>query len=249
MQVFSASKWYFIISVFLFSSCAKQCTESALSDVEINDPQLLIIEIDIDKSYAGEISDYENLKVWVRDKNEQALALLNGTIHANDVKLSVSRSPVAKLPFYETNNALPINDGQKYTVNVQLANGEVYTSSIDLPQQNISGIKAPSYHNRNEPLTISWNPINAAYNAEFYWEKEVLLDSSSIIKSGSFKINGTTNKVLEPSFFSDPDGRVGLVSFRIGTKYRGVVNQGFRNESYFDSEFWADATVELQDPA
>lgn len=244
----SYSKWYFFISVFLLSSCARQCTESALSDVEINDPSLLILEMEMYKSFDGETPDLQNLKVWVRDKNEQALTLLNGSVKANDVKLSIDRSMITKLPFYQSANAIEIDDGNNYIVDVELADGKSYSSSLSLPEGNISGIKGPNYHNKNEALTISWNKINSEYTAELTWDKQIEKDTMTITKGGSMIISSQTEKVFGADFFTDPDGVVSSVNFVITTNYNGKVAPEFRTESYFRADFWAQKTVVLQDP-
>ncbi len=248
MQRVFTSKWYFFIAVFMFSSCARQCTESALSDVEISDPDLLILEMRMYKEYSGQSPVSQNLIVWVRDKNEQALTLLNGSVQVNGKKMTINRSLITKLPYYESGNTVDISDDKSYTVNVELADGETYESTIEIPKGNVTGIKAPSYHDPSQPLTVSWDAINRNYQAEFSWEKQIAQDTTVLKKSGSFVLSGESSKTFDPGFFVDPDGEVTEVRFWIGTETTGNVNSAFRNESFFEAQFWAVSTVTMQKP-
>ncbi|EAY24362.1 hypothetical protein [Microscilla marina] len=71
--------YYLLIVPLLLHSC-----KSPLSDIEIDDPTLLSVNVNIDQDY----DNNKTLKVAVKDKNGQAIELKNGFVVLNNKRLA-----------------------------------------------------------------------------------------------------------------------------------------------------------------
>ncbi len=234
----------------LLSSCARTCTESALSDVVLTDPELLIVEIQLGKDVSDPKAPRSDIRVRVGDKNGQALSLLNGGVSANGRALTVQRTLLTKLPYYFADEAtIEISDDMTYDISVQLGDGSAYSSLLTLPKGNLTEFDVPADHSSAHELTVNWNKLNGAYDAWLTWEKTMVRDTVSQIVSERMVITpGTTQKKFPASFFQDDEFRVTSVDFTLEVQNRGEVNAHFRAGSFFRSRFFASKRVRVDFP-
>jgi len=231
--------------LILLTSCARSCTESALSDVVVEDPGLMMLEMTVEKEMNAGYSS-EEVRVWVRDKNEQALSLLQGSVDVNGKELSIKRN-LANLPYYLAGEGVvQVSEGEKYDINVTLGDESIYTSSVSFPENNIRNLEIPDSHDPAKPLTISWNKLDPAYQATLSYQKQIQTDTTSTYKMNSVNLSaGQTSRTFPPSFFTDGNNPVESVSFTLTTEIRGTVHDGFRSDSYLKGIFSASKTVDV----
>jgi hypothetical protein len=224
------------VLLLVLTSCARSCTESALSDVVLTDPGLLLLEMRMEKDLSE--SSGGNVTVWVRDKNEQALTLKEGDIQVEGQGLSVKRN-LANLPYYYlASGYVDFEEGHDYSFTVILGNGERYSSILPIPDGNLREFSVPQYHRADQPLTLSWNPLNSAYDARLEWQLEVKTDSATHIETGSEKITpGTQRKTFPADFFDLGEGELISMECILSTEIRGNVHPDFRSDSQLKGIF------------
>ncbi|MCP4459054.1 MAG: hypothetical protein GY816_13680 [Cytophagales bacterium] len=235
--------------IFFLSSCARSCTESALSDVVINDPGILILEMSIDKELSNQGEGSERINVWVRDKNGQALTLKEGLVEVNGAELSINKSLIGNLPYYHSSGAMAVEEGTNYKATITLGDGKSYASTIDLPGNNLRRFDTPDYQQSSESLVLTWNEIDPKYDVTVSWNKHVASDSSfRIVRDYTIIDNNQTQLVLEPNFFNENFGVVKHIDFTITSEKHGKVSSDFRSDSFFNSTFSASRRIVMDEP-
>ena len=143
------------------------CKEnSALSEVELNNPRLISPEIVITKHVNELGREKTSLVVYLNDKNDDSIDLLNGSVSLNKKTLGVYFNGEA--PYYSLGNVGLIAQ-RNYTFNVRLADGQVYPCSINSPKKLLTNMSVPDYHDIKSPLIVSWsntNESNTGYSIE-----------------------------------------------------------------------------------
>lgn len=239
------SLFYTLPLGFLFASCASTCTESALSDIVLDDPSLLMVRIYMEK----EVKEYpgHSIRVYVRDKNEQALTLKNGGVSVNDREMGIRRALVTKIPSYSGNDrVVRIEGGEDYNISVKLGDGSEYVTSVSLPPNALERFDVPESHKRSESLTVTWNKINPEYNPVLSWTRYIFInDTTHTSTSDSMLITGQTSWTFDSDFFETDLGRVERMEFKMSTEYQDDVNDAFRSESFLKCSFFAERTVKI----
>ena len=144
------------------------CKEnSALSDVELTNPNLISPEIILSK-HVNEFGRGEtDLVVYLNDKNNNSIDLLKGGVDLNNTPLGV-HAELGGAPYYTLDN-IELIPKRKYGFNIRLADDKSYPCFVNSPDQALTDLSAPEYHNIHRPLLVSWgetNPKNSQYTLE-----------------------------------------------------------------------------------
>lgn len=232
----------------LLASCARNCTESALSDVVLTQPELLIVEMTLEKEIGR--SPRHQARIWVRDKNQQALSIKEGGVSVNGQNVSVSKSTVGNLPVYKAGNGrISIDGGKDYDIEVQLGDGSTYSTRLTLPSKTLSRFNVPGLHDSQGPLVVSWDQIDPSYETVLSWTKIIPSDSSTTISSDYMVIKNKTSHTFPPDFFWEGGRKVERVDFDIESKLYGEPNSAFRSESFIKCIIQGKGSVEIDPPS
>lgn len=137
------------------------CQErSPLSDVEVNDPELITPQIRINRTVGARNEDHTTFIAFLNDDNGNSIELSKGKVQVNEQTCGVrtegwGRNPA---PFYSIDR-LQLTRNNLYTVNITLADGSVYPSTIQTPNALLEDFTIPDYHNFNHPFTIYCDAI------------------------------------------------------------------------------------------
>lgn len=246
--MYKIAKTILFISIAGLYSCMPGCQESALSDVALIDPSILSIHATVEKSTQNDGTSTEQVEVWVRDKNTQPLTLKDGKVMVNGKDLSVFRSFVGKLPYYKaTGSVIDIKAGEKYLIDVQMADGKKYSSSINIPEKNIQSINCPTVHKGRKDLRISWNEVSTDYELLLSWVKKAQSDTAFRTFSGSQALApGTSNHEFPSSFFKEGDYDVVHLDLTLSSMINGQVSPAFRTNSSVEGVFKINKSIVIE---
>jgi hypothetical protein len=139
------------------------CSESILSDIEINDPSLLKVVVKVQQD------EYNNkeVQVFIRDKNNHPVDMLNGDVLVNEHNAEYKRASIKALNargyIYE-----PANWEQSFKITVYWNQQEGYTFFVD-KYSGFPGFRVnyPVYRSgQNSYATLNDN--FTIYSAPFY---------------------------------------------------------------------------------
>ena len=180
-----------IVAPFIFFGCKEN---SALSDVELSDPNLISPEITITKTLNERGREQTELVVFLNDKNNNSIDLLKGGVKLNNEKLGI-QTEWGGAPYYTLNN-LELYANTNYTFDVTLANENSYKCSVASPSGLINSFVVPEYHNINKDVNISWGKLNSSPSTGYSLEiengetfNETISLSPSIIKNGGYVLS------------------------------------------------------------
>lgn len=80
---------YIALILLIFTSCS----ESILSDMEINDPNMLKVKVKIEQSDYNE----KEIQVFVRDTKDHPVDMLDGRVYVNNHRVSYDRAEINSL--------------------------------------------------------------------------------------------------------------------------------------------------------
>jgi len=234
----------------LLSSCARTCTESALSDVVLSEPELLQVEMNVDKDLSDMRAPTASIRVFVRDKNGQALSLRDGGVSMGERTCALKRTLLTNLPYYFADETIVnLTDDKQYALNVRLGDGSVYTSVLNLPKDNLREFNVPEKYKAGSDLTVRWNELNKKYNAWLTWEKTMVRDTVTQTTSDRIALSpGSTYKTFPAAFFTDEEFTVQSIVFIIEVEMKGEVHRRFRAESFLISRFSASRRMLVNQP-
>lgn len=158
------------------------CSSSPLDDVELQDVSLLTQEIiikenrDYNIAVANNESSKKEVYVKIRDKNNRAVRLLDGTVSVQGQQCNYGKpDPLLTRDTYYVENFVPQNGDANYTVKVVLANGNTYNTTIAVPSFFDSNVQIdtmahkifwPASSNSDSLyLTISYEDETGMHNA------------------------------------------------------------------------------------
>ncbi len=180
-----------IVAPFLFFGCKEN---SALSDVELSDPNLISPEITITKTLNERGKEQTELVVFLNDKNNNSIDLMKGGVYLNNEKLGV-QTEWGGAPYYTLNN-IELSANTNYNFSVTLANDNSYQCSVTSPRDVIHSFVVPEYHNINKDLTVSWGGLSSSPSTSYSLEiengetfAETISLSPSIINNGGYVLS------------------------------------------------------------
>ena len=131
LRIFSMRKLLLFFTAIMFSLLNSCVQESALSDVDIDDPSIIKPVISIDKSINTNSIIYTNI-TWLFDKNNNSIELKSGEVKMNNIDMTLKRG-INNEPYYtiEPFDILPFRLDYTYESEISLSDEEVYTKSTE----------------------------------------------------------------------------------------------------------------------
>ena len=159
LRIFSMRKLLLFFTAIMFSLLNSCVQESALSDVDIDDPSIIKPVISIDKSINTNSIIYTNI-TWLFDKNNNSIELKSGEVKMNNIDMTLKRG-INNEPYYtiEPFDILPFQLNYTYESEISLSDEEVYTSRVTTRGKDLYQLNVPAEHNKNEDIQISWADI------------------------------------------------------------------------------------------
>lgn len=142
---------FFALAFLWLTGC-----DSVLSDVVVEDPGLLRVNLSMERAVATDGTLTEALQVTVQDKNHQYVRLQDARLTVNGHKLV--HDTLFFIPTYRpaAEDWGGIAAGTPYELHITLADGETYTSTITTQQRLLTQALAPATHRANTDLTLQW---------------------------------------------------------------------------------------------
>lgn len=214
------------------------CRESALSDVEIDDPSLL-------KSYAtvwkycnldSTVKEVESISLRLMDKTDHSVDLLKGAVYCNGIEMMDQHNLLG--PYYGVpSNQVEIKADTTYTFIVELADESQYTGSVYVDEGYLNSLNAPSNWTWEEDgsLTVTWNEVNNNYTTTLSWiiSFNPGVDDTGIPSIGNENVSGQTSYSFPASFFTNGSDVVVIDKFTIylTSIKEGIMDNRFRTGS------------------
>jgi hypothetical protein len=159
LKTIAMKSFLYVLLIVIISGCS----ESILSDIEIEDPSLLKVVVKVQQD------EYNNkeVQVFIRDKNNHPVDMLNGEVLVNEHNAPYKRANIrafnARGYIYE-----PANWEQSFKITIYWNQSEGYTFFVDkysgfpgfIVNYPVSDSGQSSYATRNDSFTI--------YSAPFY---------------------------------------------------------------------------------
>jgi hypothetical protein len=136
----------------LFMSCAQN---SPLSDVNLDDPSVISLQITLERSLDLGGSATQKIEAIVKDKNSDYVALKNGGITVNGTAMAIAYTAL-NAPYYTANGLMYFAVNTNYTFVVTLANGKQYNAVVKTQAQDIYSFVAPASAPRAGALNVTW---------------------------------------------------------------------------------------------
>ncbi len=229
---------FFIIALFpilLFS-----CQESALSDVEITDPSIIYVELELEKDIKFGTTTADRAIGRILDKNRYLTKLKNGSVWMNEQQLEQKTDPVLKLPYYSLIIDQGIGRNEQFDFEVVLSNGDTYQAEI--VTQGIKNVVIPESITVGDSMIISWENAGSDEVIKLYTRK-TFESSSTPEEQNIFTIENPESGqyVLPASFFEDKI-QISSIKFTLESIKKGEISLAFRTSSYVRSLFYYEQT-------
>lgn len=212
----------FAITLF-FSHC-----ESALSDIEITDPEVLVTNFVVDRTLQDNGTIVSSLHASIFDKNLASVELKNGQVKVNGQKMSVAE--ILNISTYHIPSAT-VNLNTEYIFEVILANGQSYSGTVTTQAKTFTSVTVPASSSVNNDLTISWQDV---YVHDALTISVNLTSPAGTVPGPTFTLTPAQMEagsfVIPKSNFATPQGITSATITLSGAKY-GTIDSKFRSGS------------------
>lgn len=223
----------FITAILLIMRCAQN---SALSDVEITDPSLLKVTIEMQRTQDQNGSIFPTINAYLYDKNDNYVSLKNGALYVNGIMMQLQNLPIGNLPYYTASGLINFTIDSLYTFTIMLADSSKHFFTVRTQTQDIYAFTVPTNISRHVALNVSW--LNKDTTGTIFIES-----TGHGELQVAYPDSGTYS--FPPYFFSDTTYSSIYVNLH-SLKY-GTIDQAFRNGSYIKSEIIIDRSVKFTD--
>lgn len=218
--------------IITFSSCR----ESALSDVEIDDPSLLKVYGSVWKycNLDSTVNEVDKVTLRLKDKTDHSIDLKKGGVSCNGVEMFSHTDLVG--PYYAVPSEIAVvKSDSTYNYIIELADGAEYTGSVSIDNKHLKTISVQSSWKWTETdsLIVSWNDIDDAYSTWIFWQKTFKdgvdhTDESSI---GSHNVSDFNSYSFPSSFFTNTSGELMIktLQVRLQCEKEGELDSRFRS--------------------
>lgn len=215
--------WFALGSIFFLSNC-----ESALSDVEINDPSVLQTHFVVERTLLDDGTVVSGLNATIWDKNLASVELKNGQVKVNGQQMSVTE--ILNISSYYIPMA-SVNLNTDYNFQVILPNGQGYTGTVKTQEKTFTSVSIPPNPSINEDLTVSWQDV---YVHDDLIISVNLTSPAGTVPGATFTLTPsqmqTGSFVIPKSTFATPAGVTSAAITLTGAKY-GTIDPKFRSGS------------------
>jgi len=156
-----------LLGVFAMTSCSK----SALSDVDIMDPSLLKVKVKIEQNDHND----KEVQVFIRDKNNNPVDLLNGKVLINGQRVSFDRASVhaaGTRGYIYT----PSNSEQVFQITIFWNSRDNYSFVLS-PETGWPGFYCNSYSSCNRCDNCGEHTVHDSYELKGtpFYHKEIIV--------------------------------------------------------------------------
>ncbi len=237
---------FIIFCIYPFIRCE---TESPLSDVELNDPSVILLEIDVEvvRTLSGEFS--KSFQAIFKDKKGDYINLKNGGVSVNGYNLAVKTLDISDAPYYElVNNQVNLNSNSRYSFLVKLSSESDYIAEVRSLENQLTIFNVPTTHKKTESLTVSWQTANVNDHLQIKAIRYVKTGQGNVLpkdKTVSITSPQSGQYTFTPAYFQDVDGSVINVDFVLTSTDFGTIAGGFKPDSYIKNtyEIWKSVDV------
>ena len=211
--------------IMLLAGCVEN---SALSDVEIEDPSVIKPIVEINKSLSAN-SVMFTTTAWLYDKNGNSIELKSGKVIMNDIPMNVKYTG-NDVPYYQLDySALPFKINTTYSLDVTLSDGESYSASVTTREKDIKSFIVPAEHNKNNDLVLSWG--ESVSNEKLVLKMSLLGKTDTTVFVDDKEISITDTKAgsftVPKSYFDKPGyyhADLTLTSLKTGAMSKSFMN-------------------------
>lgn len=235
---------FLIIPSYLFISCID---ESALSDVDIDDPSIIKPVILINKSINASSVTFTNV-TWLYDKNNNSIELKSGEVKMNAIKMKLKRG-LNNEPYYtiEPFDILQFKINTSYESKISMSDGKFYTSKVTTREKDLYQLNVPVEHNKNEDIYLSWNDAVNDLKLVLTMVLTGSSDTASYVKVFEFIISNPLSgnfTVSKNYFMNRPE--INKSQFTLEAINTGEINKSFMNGSKITSTISITRFVNLK---
>lgn len=236
-----------ILLLLLLTAFYPGCVqESALSDVELNDPSVICPEISFSRSKIdGSLS--QSVVAWIYDKNSNPIEIKNGGVSLNGKAMPVKK--LFGLPCYSGLDIISdIRPGFTYNVVVKLNAEKSYNASIRIQEKDLITLVMPLKHNKLTDMNISWTEIDP--NRQLKLEmlnsyKKDNQESSEVISFYLPAVSLASGKYTIPSSYFRNTPNVFRSRITLTSLIQGTIYEGFMPGSKIESEISISSNCDI----
>lgn len=226
---FSSSKRSIVkLSIVLAATVFLTNCDSPLSDVDITDPGLLMVNFAAEQTVSDDGTVLKAQTATVFDKNLASVELKNGGVKVNGQQMSITEILNIKT-YYIPSASLSLNTDYNFVLT--LADGKGYSGTVKTPAKALTSVTVPASPSISEDLVISWNDIYV------YDDLIVTLNLTSpagTVPGATFNLTKAQMEAgtftIPKSNFTTPAGITNIQITLTGVEY-GTIDSKFRNGS------------------
>ncbi|MBN1185239.1 MAG: hypothetical protein JXB49_23340 [Bacteroidales bacterium] len=212
------------------------CRESALSDVEIDDPSLLKVYGIVWKYCNLDSTDAEVDRIILRlkDKTDHSVDLKKGGVQCNGVEMFSYTDLIG--PYYAVpSEVAKVKSDSTYNFIVELADGAEYTGNISIDNKHLKSLSVQSSWKwaNDDSLTVSWNDVDEEYTTYILWNITFAdgIDHTNESSIGSHNVSDVNTYTFPASFFTNETGEVMIKTLKVHlqSEKEGEIDSRFRS--------------------
>lgn len=215
-----------LLSIILIQSCVE---DSALSDVEFDNPSLIKPDIELFKHVAADGSSIQHIVAMLYDKNGNLIRLNNGKVLVNQQEMMLKDYLLGNGKYYSGTEVIgDIEYPKNYKFDIILSNDKLYDLEITTPSTEFAYLNTETEHSKTEDLIITWNPLPAGIPIDlqllvYYRESDT--DASITYNLNNIHINkGYMFEIPSHYFTTNPK------TYKVNINITSYVNGSFNNE-------------------
>ncbi len=231
----------------ILSSIITSC-DSALSDVEFDDPSLIKPWIKVIREEKIETGLNYRTEVFIFDKNYNLIELKNGGVKINETQMMLRTVgypvideldyAISQGKYYIPQSSFPdIELNTLYIFNIELSDGEEFSSFVITHEDVFNQVNVPATHNSEENMIISWEVVND-YPIRIFAEYTLQSNDGTHHHSTHITVPDSLleigNYTIDSTFFAEHETNYETL-FRIKNYKSGVINEAFQDTSIINS--------------
>lgn len=219
-----------LLSLMFIYGCIE---DSALSDVDLENPSLIRPMIEVYKHTSSGSSSVQHIAVFLYDKNDNLIKLQNGKVFVNGNEMVLKDIILTDAKYYSGTEVIGnVKFPENYIFDVVLTDDKTYRSTVLTQAVELTELNAPVRHPKIHDLRLSWNKTDIKNPLTL----EMLVDytENDTNKTSAYKIEIPTNNINEASyiissqyFTNNPNSY--KVYLNLVSETSGVMNNNFRS--------------------
>ena len=223
--------------------------DSPLSEISLTDPSIIEPHIFLSRSIDLNNIFTHEIEVWIFDKNNNTVEILDGGISVNGLDLLVKYASITNAPYYSDNGEIDILLDSLYSVSIMLSDGEKYYASVRIQDNDLNLFNVPETHNHLQDLPVSWQEIDE--NIPMSISMGYYFGNSSKDGMGFKQIDIPEENLplgyydIPSAYLSDPED-IYHVSLTLTSRKNGTIDNEFKSGSYIVSNLSIKADCDIE---